>query len=259
MAGDETCALAFGLDQLGHFGPRCVSLVVERLVQATAGPLTHVLEVGSGFGGALRQVERELRSRKVDASLVGVELVAEHCANAAAISGVLADPAPRIVQADARRLPLRSGSMDAVFAAGSASHFSSIRDVLAECGRVLRPGGVLVMTEEVSVRPAGGPEPGDEFVQHHPRDVFHAATPEERRDELTAAALMVEAFEPLVRWAVPLLRQRVQALRFMAHCAMRMFGEQAYERMVRTLTSAADEYERGSIEPVLVVARRVGS
>jgi hypothetical protein len=36
-----------------------------------------------------------------------------------------------------------------------------------------------------------------------------------------------------------------------------MFGDHAYERMVGTLTSAADEYERGSIEPVLVVARRV--
>jgi hypothetical protein len=36
-----------------------------------------------------------------------------------------------------------------------------------------------------------------------------------------------------------------------------MFGADAYARMTGTLASAADEYERGSIEPILVVARRV--
>ena len=30
MAGTETYAAALGLDQMGHFGPRGVSLVVER-------------------------------------------------------------------------------------------------------------------------------------------------------------------------------------------------------------------------------------
>jgi len=257
MAGDDACARELGLDQLGHFGPRGVALVIDRLVRATTGPLTRILEIGSGFGGALRQAARELHARGLRPCLLGVELVADHCANAAAISRTLGDAGPPIVHADARQLPLRTGSIDAVFAAGSASHFANTAEVFAECGRVLRDGGVLVMTEEVSVRAAGAPEPGDAFVKHHPPDVFHAAAPQQRRHELIAAGLEIEIRESLVRWATPLLRQRVHALRLLAHCSRRMFGDHAYERMVGTLTSAADEYERGSIEPVLVVARRV--
>jgi SAM-dependent methyltransferase len=256
MTGDEGSALALGLDQMGHFGPRGVSLVVDRMVARTSGALTRVLEVGSGFGGALRQVGRELRAREIDAYLVGVEFVAEHCANAAAINRSLRQDRPVFVQADAQRLPFAAASFDAVFAAGSASYFSSTADVLAECGRVLRPGGVLVMTEEVGIRPAGGPSPGELFLRYHPEDVFHPAEPEQRRADVAAAGLTVESYETLVRWAVPLLRQRVHALRFLGHCARRMFGANAYDGMVGTLTSAADEYERGAVEPVVMTARR---
>ena len=256
MTGDEASALALGLDQMGHFGPRGVSLVVERMVARTSGALARVLEVGSGFGGALRQVGRELHARGIAAQLVGVEFVAEHCANAAAINRSLRHDRPVFVQADAQRLPFSAASFDAVFAAGSASHFASGAGVLVECGRVLRPGGVLVMTEEVGMRPAGGPSPGEVFRRYHPEDVFHAVEPEERRADIAAAGLTVESFESLVRWAVPLLRQRVHALRFLGHCARRMFGANAYDEIVGTLTSAADEYERGAVEPVVVTARR---
>ena len=256
MAGTETYASALGLDQMGHFGPRGVSLVVEHLIEATAGALARVIELGSGFGGALRQASRELRSRGHRPLLAGVELVTEHCGNANAIGCSFPGCRAHIIQADARRLPFASASIDAVFAAGSSSHFSSTGSVFRECGRVLRSGGVLVMTEEVSLRPAGGPEPGDAFVRHHPPDVFHAATREQRRREMDAAGLQVDRDEALAQWATPLLRQRVQALRLLEHCARRMFGASAYEGMVGTLTSAADEYERGTIEPVLVVARK---
>ncbi len=256
MAGTETYAAALGLDQMGHFGPRGVSLVVEHLVEATPGELTRVVEVGTGFGGALRQASRELQARGHQPLLAGVEFVTDHCVNATAIGRSFPECRASIVQADVRWLPLASASVDAVFAAGSASHFSSIPQVLCECSRVLRRGGVLVMTEEVSLRPAGGAAPGEAFVRHHPPDVFHAATREQRHLEMSAAGLHVNRDEPLARWATPLLRQRVQALKLLEHCARRMFGGHAYEGMVGTLTSAADEYERGAIEPTLVVARK---
>ena len=256
MTGDESSALALGLDQMGHFGPRGVSLVIDRLVAASSGALSQVVEVGSGFGGALRQAGRELHARGIDAHLIGVEFVAEHCANAVAINRSLRQSGPTFVQGDAQRLPFASASIDAVFAAGSASHFASGADVLAECARVLRPGGVFVMTEEVGLRPADGPELAEMFHRYHPADVFHGVTPQQRRDEITAAGLTIDAYEPLTRWAVPLLRQRVHALRFLGHCARRMFGSSAYDEMVGTLTSAADEYERGAVEPVVVTARR---
>lgn len=256
LTGDQESAVEMALDQLGHFGPRGVSLLVDRLMQTATRPLTRIVELGSGFGGALRQVRRALRTRDVHPALIGVELVREHCDLAATIGRTIGASDVLLVQADARRLPLRSASVDAVFAAGSASHFSPVSDVLAECGRILRPAGVLAMTEEVGLRPSRAPGPGEAFLREHPTNVFSAASPDQRRSEFDAAGLIVEVFEPLVDWAVPLLRQRVQLLRLLGHCATRMFGADAYERMTGTLTSAADEYERGSVLPALIVARR---
>jgi SAM-dependent methyltransferase len=257
MVGDPETAAGLGLDQFGHFGPRGVEFVAERLVAAAHGPLTRIVELGSGCGGSLRQFARELGARGLNPQLIGVELVREHCALAPRIGRAIGEDAPpAYVNADVGRLPLASGSIDAVFAAGSASHFASVVAVLAECARVLRPGGVLAMTEEVSLRPTGAPAPSEDFVRCYPADVFYGASTDQRRAELEAAGLMVETFEPLGEWAEPLLRQRVGILQFMEHCAIRMFGSDAYARMTETLSSAADEYERGSIQPTLIIARR---
>ncbi|MGA7730508.1 MAG: methyltransferase domain-containing protein, partial [Chloroflexia bacterium] len=257
MIGTTEDAIRLGLDQIGHFGPRGLVLVADRLVATADGPLTRIVELGSGFGGTLRHMGRHLRSKDMRPWLIGVELVPEHCEVASAIGRMMGDSEPLFLNADARRLPFSSAEIDAVFAVGSASHFSSIGEALAECRRVLRPGGVLAMTEEVSLRPEGAPRPGDAFFEHHPPDVFQMASPEQRRAELEAAGLKIEAFEPLADWAVPLLRQRVNALRFMGKCATEMFGPAAYEDMIGSLTSAADEYARGAIQPTLIVARRV--
>lgn len=256
LIGDRDDAIRLGLDQLGHFGPRGVALIADRLVAAADGELTKVVELGSGFGGALRHMGRQLGSLGMRPWLIGVELVPEHCELAAAIGRMMGDRDPLILNADARCLPFAAGDIDAIFAAGSASHLLSVGDVLAECYRVLRPGGILVMTEEVSLRPQGASRPGDAFLGYHPPEVFHEASSEQRRAELEGAGLEIEAFEPLADWAVPLLRQRVNMLRFMGKCAIQMFGPDSYEQILGTLTSAADEYERGTVLPTLIIVRR---
>jgi SAM-dependent methyltransferase len=254
LIGHPETALGLGLDQLGLFGPRGVSLVIDQIVQAADGRLRHVVELGSGFGGALRQAGRELRARGFQPRLTGVELVGQHCELSRIIGRALDDVGLSVVQADARHLPMQAGSVDAIFASGSASHFDSMAAVLAESYRVLRPGGVVVMTEEVSLQPEDVPGPGDAFVMHHP--FVRPATPERRRSEFEAAGLTIGAWRSLTDWAAPLLRQRVQMLRLLSDCAAKMYGPDEYARIVDTLTSASVEYERGSVQPVLVVARR---
>jgi Methyltransferase domain len=49
------------------------------------------------------------------------------------------------VLADARALPLRDGSADAIFAAGLVSHLPDTEAGLRELARVIRPGGKLVL------------------------------------------------------------------------------------------------------------------
>lgn len=256
LAGDRDTALALAFDQLGHFGPHGIDVVVGRLVAAADGPLRHVVELGSGLGGVLRHADRRLAAHGLSPCLVGIELVAEHAAVAVAIGRIVGHEGPVAVTADVHRLPLASRSVDAVLASGSASHFASMATVLSECRRALRPRGVLVMTEEVSLRPTEGPPVGPDFVRHHPPDVFRSASPEQRRAELERAGLEVETFEPLRPWASQLVRERARAVRLLGGCATRLFGTDAYERIVATLSAAADEYERGAVEPVLIVARR---
>jgi SAM-dependent methyltransferase len=257
LVGDKEDAIRLGLDQLGHFGPRGVALVADRLVSAADGELTRVVELGSGFGGALRHMGRQLASLGMRPWLIGIEFVPEHCELATAIGRSLGDTTPLFLNADARKLPFSPADVDAIFVVGSAADFSAMSQVLAECQRVLRLGGVLVMAEELSLRPSKGPKPGDEFVRYHPPEIFYAASLERRRSELEEAGLAIETFESLVPWAVPLLRQRVNAFRFMEHCAIEMFGPDSYKHIISMLTCAADEYERGAIQPSVIVARRV--
>jgi SAM-dependent methyltransferase len=257
LIGDENAAVQLAIDQLGHFGPEGIAMVAERLVSASAMPLRRVVELGSGFGGALRHMGRELRSRNVSPSMIGVEFVAGHCSLTSEIGRTIKDSHALIAQADVRCLPLAPASVDGVFAAGSLSHFSHLEEVLLECHRILRPAGVLVFLDEVSLRLEGSPEPGELFLQHHPPEVFHASTPQQRRAQVEDAGLTIEAFEPLVEWAASLLWQRVRILRFLGHCAIRMYGAGHCDRIIGTLTSAAVEYERGTIQPALFVARRL--
>jgi SAM-dependent methyltransferase len=256
MVGDKESAMLLGIDQLGHFGPRGVGLVADRLLLTADGSLTRVVELGSGFGGALRQVRRHMRDRGVFSQVLGIELVAEHAALSATIGQSMGDTEPDVLIGDARRLPFSDSRIDALFVTGSASYIRPMSEVLRECGRVLRPKGVLVMTEEVGLRPSDGPEPGEAFIRNHPRQIVSSTTLEKRRAEIEAAGLIVEEFTSLVDWATPLLRQRVLALKFMGHCATEMFGEESYEQMVGMLTSAVEEYERGSIVPIIIVARQ---
>jgi SAM-dependent methyltransferase len=57
-----------------------------------------------------------------------------------------ADPGAHRVQADAARLPFRDGSFDAAVANHSLEHLRDPRRALSEVGRVLKPGGSLLVS-----------------------------------------------------------------------------------------------------------------
>lgn len=100
--------------------------------------LLRVLDVGCAFGyGSAAILARGPRGRRV----VGVEQDHEHVEQ-----GRRHFPWIPILEADATDLPLADGSVDAVLMLDIVEHVESPERALAEARRVLRPGGVLVVS-----------------------------------------------------------------------------------------------------------------
>jgi SAM-dependent methyltransferase len=97
------------------------------------GDARHILEVGVGTGivaSALAQLGR---------IVVGVDISAEMLSRAHARVG------SRVARADAHGLPIPTSSVDAVYVVWVLHLVAEPADVLAECARVLRPSGRMVI------------------------------------------------------------------------------------------------------------------
>jgi ubiquinone/menaquinone biosynthesis C-methylase UbiE len=100
-----------------------------------------ILDVGCGTARLLRHA----RQRYPDADLVGIDPAPQMLRTAAA-----ATPAAltiRYVRAAAERLPFAPHTFDLVVATFSLRHWTDPAAGIAETGRVLTPGGVLVIAE----------------------------------------------------------------------------------------------------------------
>ncbi len=121
-----------------------------------------VLDVasGEGYGSALLA--------QVAKSVVGVEIAAETVAHAKAAYG---RPSLTFLQGDARRIPCANASFDAVVSFETLEHFYEHDEFVAEVRRVLRPGGIFIISspERDVYSPAGGtPNP------YHVHELTHA-------------------------------------------------------------------------------------
>ncbi|MCG8518040.1 MAG: malonyl-ACP O-methyltransferase BioC [Pseudomonadales bacterium] len=113
-----------------HMGERLLAQLPRTL------SASKVLDLGCGTG----QFVPALSERYPQARVTGVDLSAAMVAHA---RRQRAGDYQWLV-ADAERLPLASGSVDAVFSNLMIQWCTDPRPVLAECLRVLRPGGMLV-------------------------------------------------------------------------------------------------------------------
>ncbi|MFJ9866827.1 class I SAM-dependent methyltransferase [Streptomyces sp. NPDC101165] len=98
-----------------------------------------VLDAGCGTGRALAPLRAAVGPSGV---VAGVDLTPAML-QAAARAG--RHQVGRLLLADVAALPLRSGSMDAVFAAGLIAHLPKPSENLRELVRVVRPGGTLAL------------------------------------------------------------------------------------------------------------------
>jgi ubiquinone/menaquinone biosynthesis C-methylase UbiE len=171
--------------RLASWHRRVIDAVVEIVVDTAPTP-ADVLDVGCGTGLVLRR----LAERYPDAaSLVGVDPAPGMLEVARAHSP---DPRVRFEAGTADALPLPAGTFDLVVTTLSLHHWRDQRGGLAECARVLRPGGVLVLADMV----ARGPARLAAALRRR-RDRIHTAA--ELEALLRAAGLRVDAWRPAHR------------------------------------------------------------
>jgi ubiquinone/menaquinone biosynthesis C-methylase UbiE len=118
--------------------------LVRRLTQfesALAAHVTqggHVLDLGCGTGNLAAHLSRTYAVQAVDIAERMLSVARVHFARAA-VRWHLLDPAWT-------RLPLVEGSVDAVVSSSVFEYLPEVSAVLAECHRLLRPGGWLIVT-----------------------------------------------------------------------------------------------------------------
>jgi SAM-dependent methyltransferase len=153
LGQDFFVALAPGWLNLGLWDgdgsdPAEAPVAVRRLVETLARELPSggdVLDVGNG----LAEQDPVIADVASTRSLTAVNITRSQLVAGAAR---LAEAGAWAVHADATRLPLRDESFHGVISVEAAFHFPSRAAFFAEAYRVLRPGGVLTMSDIPTVR-----------------------------------------------------------------------------------------------------------
>lgn len=260
FTGEDGPGGLLGLDQMGHFGPQGCDLVADAVVAggdgAHGGTTVDLCELGSGFGGALRYtVDRLTASAVVVRRAYGVDLVAEHCAVSRRISRTQGREGMTDICASATAVPLPDASLDVVVVTGSMPHFPEPGEVMREAGRLLRPGGLLVLSEEVSLT-TGDRAPSTAFRATHPREVFFTTPLADRLRQLEDAGFVDVARRDLTEWAVALLADRLKVVRIFRGSVAGIYGSESADLIRDTLMAAREEYLAGRLLPALFTARR---
>jgi erythromycin 3''-O-methyltransferase len=244
--------LNLGLWQGDGGDPAEAPVAVRRLVERLARELPArgaILDVGNGLG-AQDPVIAEVThaARLVAVNITQAQLAAGHEALQRA------DALP--VNADAVRLPFRPSSFDGVISVEAAFHFASRRLFFDEAFRVLRPGGILSMSDVPIVRWPRGPREllaGVSQVRVWGLGRHAPQTAEQIASAASAAGFTDVTFElagdRVIGPALRFVRGRLRARSF------RVPGP--YEVAARAMVSQVELlWERGVVDYLLLRARK---
>ena len=232
--------------------PAEAEVAVRRLVERIAAPLPaggDVLDVGNGLAAQDPVIARVARPRSLTAVNITWSQLVEG-------RGRLREADARAVCADACRTPFADGSFDGVISVEAAFHFSSRRRFLQEAFRVLRPGGVLTMSDVPTLRrPQGLREAVAAVAMLRVWGLRSGAAAS--ADEIVATAATA-GFED-IRWGLVGDRVVAPALRAVRDRldAGRAGAPTSLALAARTMLSQADLlWERGLLDYLLLDARK---
>ena len=145
-----------------------IDLIVELLNWSGIGQAEQILDVGCGIGGSSLYL-----AQKFDASVVGITLSpvqASRATERAQEAGLAGEVQFQV--ADALDMPFADDTFDFVWSMESGEHMPDKEKFLAECYRVLKPGGTFLMATwcHRPITPATGQLTADE--QQHLAEIY---------------------------------------------------------------------------------------
>jgi ubiquinone/menaquinone biosynthesis C-methylase UbiE len=209
----------FDLDQ-DHYGGLAAVEALARRCGVGAG--SRVLDLCAGLGGPARFLARRLGCR-----VTGVDLTHSRCASAARLTRLVGLTASAIfVRGDAAGLPFGAGSFTACLSQEALLHIPDKARALAECARVLTPGGRLAFTDwTAGARLSAG--------ERERLEQWMAATgvesPQGYKRLLARAGFEAIEAEDLSDWWRRILRERLQMYRSLKADTVARFGLARYE------------------------------
>ena len=165
-----------------HIRGRRATLELAQRMELSRG--CHVLDIGSGLGGAARTV-----AETFDCRVTGIDLTRSFCDAAATISDWLGlSDKVRFVHGDATDLPFDPASFDAAMTIHAAMNIPAKDLMYAGAKRALKPGGIFAVYDVLQGE--GGPVL---FPVPWARDasISHLATPRNMRRMLTGAGFEI--------------------------------------------------------------------
>lgn len=150
LAGSLTADDLFEFDQDHYGGLEAVDALARR---AGVGAASRVLDLCAGLGGPARF----LASRRGSA-VVALELHPGRAAGAARLNRLVKQTRVSVVRADATALPFTGRAFDACVSQEALLHIADKPTVLAECHRVLVPGGRLAFSDWIAFPSLGDRE-----------------------------------------------------------------------------------------------------
>src|SRR5713226_3390160 len=218
-SGPLTADDLFEFDQDHYGGLAAVDILARR---AGIGAESRVLDVCAGLGGPARFL-----TRRFDCRVVGIDLNLERCAAGRRLNArVSLDGQVTLVRGDAQALPFQRAAFTAAVSQEGLLHVPDKAAALAECARVLLPGGRIAFSDWIAHARLGD---GERRRLAEWMAAVSLQTIAGYRDLLARAGFDGIHAEDLSAEWIGILRRRLEMYRAMREDTVTRFGQARYD------------------------------